>query len=625
MSGICGIINFKDKLVRESEIRKMMHIMKHRGPDGEGLFLEEIVGFGFVNLKIIDFNSSVNQPIVSADKRYILIYDGQIFNYSELKNELRSIGYIFSTDTDAEILLNSYIEWGEECLHKFNGMWAFVIYDLHKKSIFAARDRYGMKPFYYYQTDEYFAFASEIPPLLSLFKHKPDPDYQSIFDYLVFNRTDQTERTFFDKIRKLQHGHKLVISFVDYPEAGIHQSQVINHHFDIVKWYDIGKKASVTRGFKDPGQFRELLSISIGQRLRSDKPVGVCLSGGLDSSSIVSLLLKGHETNKVLTFSAVYGKRKYGDESEFINEFKPFLKNMFFAMPSADSLYDDIETFIRAHAEPVPSTGVYAQYKVMELASEKVVVTLDGQGADEALAGYHYFFGYFFKNLMKQWHLSKLSSEVYYYLMRHKNIFGLTTLLYFLLPENLKTRLRISEKGYLNSEFINEYKGASTVTKNLYSSDNLKNALIEHFEYKLEHLLKWADRNSMWFSLEARAPFLDHRLVEKTLATSEDFLIKKGYTKTILRESMRGILPEKIRRRTDKIGFGTPQDEWFRHKVWEKVVQEFLSSNTLKSRNIINTNNAKVLYYHHLHKRKNISKEIWKWINLEMWFRYFID
>lgn len=616
MCGICGIINFKNETVQEAPVRKMMQIMKHRGPDDEGVFLEENVGLGFVRLSIIDLSPAGHQPMSSHDERYVIVYNGEIYNYIELRNDLKSLGHSFKTNSDTEVLLASYIEWGEDCLHRFNGMWAFVIYDRIQKRIFAARDRYGIKPFYYCMTNDFLAFASEIPPLLSLLKTKPKPDYQSIFDYLVFNRTDQTERTFFEEIKKLQHGHSIEFKV---------QGSRFKVQSSIKRWYNLKERVSQSVGFKDPEEYRQLLSSSIGLRLRSDVPVGVCLSGGLDSSSIVSILLKDYNKSDLNTFSAVYETGQAGDETEFIKEFSPFLKNMFYTTPSAEMLDVDLLNFVRAQAEPIPETGVYAQFRIMKLASEQVTVTLDGQGADEELAGYHYFFGFFFKDLLKQLRLRKLSSEMMYYLVRHKSIYGLKTFIYFLLSERSKTRLRVDEKGYLDPDFVRRFSGTNSIAGDLYNSGSLNDALINHFEYKLEHLLKWEDRNSMWFSLEARVPFLDYRLVEKSLATSGEMIIRKGWTKHILRESMRWTLPEKIRARKDKIGFGTPQADWFRTKGWDRKIVDIVLSNSFRERRLIDPDKALKIYKEHLFHKRDASKEIWKWVNLELWFHSFID
>jgi asparagine synthase (glutamine-hydrolysing) len=619
MCGICGIIRFDKKPVQEASIRKMMQIMKHRGPDDEGVFTDDNGALGFVRLSIIDLSLSGHQPKLSQDERYVIVFNGEIYNYIELREELIREGVFFNSQTDTEVLLNAYLNWGEDCLNHFNGMWAFAIYDREKETTFIARDRFGIKPLYYLYTKEYFAFCSEIPPLLPLLDKKPTPDNQSIFDFLVFNRTDQTERTFFSEIKKLQHGCKLTID-------GSSQQSIINdQQLKIVKWYDLRDRVLKTEGFKSPEEFKDLFSSAIGLHLRSDVPVGVCLSGGLDSSAIVSILL--HDLNKsdLNTFSAVYNKGQIGDETEFINEYKTSIKNMFFTSPDGDSLKEDLSQFVKAHGEPIPSTNPYAQYKVMKLAQGKVVVTLDGQGADEELAGYHYFFGFYFKDLLIHGRLTKLCIELYHYLTIHRSLMGIKSFLFFLLPKRLRTKARVNEKGYLIADFVNQYKNSNLVTGNIYGSKSLADALLDHFEYKLEHLLKWEDRNSMWFSLESRLPFLDFRLVEKTLATKSDWKIKNGMTKFILREAMNGILSEKIRLRRDKIGFETPQDEWLREPIWQNIIKEILFSESFRARNLIDPKLTQELYQKHILGEINVANEIWKWIHLELWFREFID
>ncbi len=610
MCGICGIIRFDHQTVSQAPLKSMMQIMKHRGPDDEGMFIDENVGLGFVRLSIIDLSPAGHQPMLSDDKRYIMVFNGEIYNYIELREELIKKGHHFNTQTDSEVLLKSYIEWGESCLNRFNGMWAFMIFDRQLNKCFVARDRFGIKPFYYILNENFFAFCSEIPPLISILDHKPKPDYQSIFDFLVFNRTDQTESTFFFEVKKLQHAQQLSIT---------------NSILSTKKWYNLRERVLSTDAFKTPLEFKELLSSSIGLRMRSDVPVGVCLSGGLDSSSIVSVLLMDYYIKDLKTFSAIYQKGQFGDETEFIQEYEPFLQNMFYTTPDASSLKNDLHEFIIAHGEPIPATGPYAQYKVMKLAKNNVVVTLDGQGADEMLAGYPYFFGYYFKELIKKGHLGRLCKQIFKYITLHRSLIGIQSLIYFLLSAKIRIKLSIINKGYLNKEFINKYKGRTAISSHLHESESLNDALIDHFEYKLEHLLKWEDRNSMWFSIEARVPYIDYRLVEKILASPSELKIKNGMTKTLLRESMKGILPEKIRIRIDKIGFGTPQAEWFRTEQWQKIVIDILKSESFKNRNLIDANKAIEQYNKHLNGKIDIAQEIWKWVHLELWFRQFID
>lgn len=625
MCGICGIFHFDNTFVSDKNIKLMINIIKHRGPDDEGIFLDNNVGLGFVRLSILDLSPKGHQPMFDESGRFVIIHNGEVYNYLELREELKNAGYVFNSDTDTEVVLKSYIYWGESCLERFNGMWAFAIYDKKENVLFISRDRYGIKPFYYYLDNNKFIFASEIPPILSVLNQKPSPNYQVIFDYLVFNRTDQTENTFFKNIRKLQHGHCMKITNNDVFVKNKDSWHSLAPNVLLKKWYNLRERIYKAEGFKSIEEFRYTFSSAVGLRLRSDVPVGVCLSGGLDSSSIVSILLKDYKKEDINTFSAIYDKGQFGDESEYIKEFAPLLKNMHFTSPSTETLLNDLNTFVRAHGEPIPSTSPYAQFKVMELAKKHVVVTIDGQGADEELAGYHYFYGFFFKDLLLRGRIFKLFSEIIDYLRIHRSLYGLKTFLYFLLPKNIRTRLRINEKGYLTNDFANEFSSKNTTSGIIYGSNSLREALVDHFEYKLEHLLKWEDRNSMWFSLESRLPFLDYRLVENLLAMNGETKIRNGITKAILRDSMKGILPEKIRSRKDKIGFGTPQDEWFRMEKFQKLTFDLLNSNEFKYRNLINTSKAINLYKRHISRKINISNEIWKWINLELWFREFID
>ncbi len=616
MCGICGIINFNNKPVSQDQILTMMGHMKHRGPDDEGHFIDGPHGFGFVRLSILDLSVSGHQPMFDGSGRYMIIHNGEIYNYIEIRNVLLKKGHRFSSKTDTEVVLKSYIEWGAACLDRFNGMWAFCIYDVQKKKLFCSRDRFGIKPFYFYKDNKQFIFASEIQSILKLLPEKPKPEDQKIFDYLVFNRTDHTENTFFGNIYKLKHGHNLCIDLK-------------NFHLD--RWYDLND--FLEHPFKSPGEFRGTLSSSIGLRLRSDVPVGVCLSGGLDSSSIVSLLLKDHQKYDLNTFSAVYGgahineNRKWNvDETEYIQQFSNVLKNMHYITPTKNTLFQDFERFIHIHGEPVSSTAPYAQYKVMQLAKEHVVVTLDGQGGDEQLAGYHYFFGLFFKDLFTHFRWRKLLSEMYQYVQKHKSVFGFQTFIFFLLPYLLKVKLRSAERGYVNFNFFNTFaRHKNNALDTFYGSSSLKSALINHFEYKLEHLLKWEDRNSMSFSIEARVPFLDHRVVEGTLAMDDSLKINNGETKAILRKSMQGILPERIQSRRDEVGFDTPEDDWFRGPEFKSFISDLFHDQRFLQRGYFDPDDSRKMYKAHLTKKRNHSRDLWKIINLELWFRQFID
>ncbi|MGE5343009.1 MAG: asparagine synthase (glutamine-hydrolyzing) [Candidatus Omnitrophota bacterium] len=605
MCGICGIVYFNSRCVDSRELRVMMNRMKHRGPDDQGMFLDGATGLGFVRLSILDLSPAGHQPMVSEDQRYVLIFNGEIFNYIELREELKE-KYSFRSQTDTEVLLNAYREWGTDCMHRFNGMFAFAIYDKKTGTLFAARDRYGIKPFYYHLDAECFIFASEERAILPFLKCQT-PNPRAIYEYLVYNRTDQGDYTFFRDIRKLPHGAR---------------AQVKNGRLTIDQWYVLQEQ--LKSPFQNAEEFGDAFKESVKLRLRSDVPLGVCLSGGLDSSSIVSVLVKAFNIEDVRTFSAVYEPGDPADERGFIDEYRSELTNMHFTYPSGHTLIDDLPRFIDCHSEPVASLGPYAQFKVMELASEHVTVTLDGQGADEQLAGYHYFFASYFKELIKGLRLLTLVRELAAYGKNHHSAaLAVKYLAFYLSPSSLKKKLRIT--NVIDRHFYDQFKLFSNLPADLYNPRNLNESLIQHFEYKLEHLLKWEDHNSAWFSLEARVPFLDHHLVERTLSLPPEQIIHRGETKHILRQAMLGMLPEKIRMRQDKIGFDTPWEKWFKSPLFRELIFDLLHSARFRQRGILNSRKCIRDFELFLMGKTDIPKEIWKWINLELWFRRFID
>jgi asparagine synthase (glutamine-hydrolysing) len=608
MCGICGIINLNGKPAEESKLHLMMEKMKYRGPDDEGVFIKEHIGLGFVRLSIIDLTIAGHQPMFSSDNRYVIILNGEIYNYIELRIELRNKGYIFRSDSDTEVLMNSYLEWGESCLHRLNGMFAFVVLDTYSNEIFAARDRFGIKPFYFYQDQNQFLFASDIPPLLRILDKRKEPEDSIIFDYLVFNRTNHSEKTFFKNVQKLQHGHSLTL-----------KSQKI----EINRWYNLHDKISYYNSFNfNENDFLEEFKSSVNLQLRSDVPVGTCLSGGLDSSAITALVLNNKQDVDLHSFSAVYKKGQKGDESEYIAEFKDKNLKLHYTFPSDDSLLGDLNNFIVSLSEPVPTTSVYAEYKVMELAKKHCTVLLNGQGADELMAGYHYFYGYYFRDLINANSWGLFLNELFHYMRNHRSVYGLKTLGFSLNPRSLS---HFKNHDFIDQTFYNNfYNKANSLLDDFYNSKNLKEFLINHFEYKFDHNLLWADKTGMQFSLETRFPFLDHNLVEKTLSAPTDNYIKNGYTKMIMRNALKGILPEKIRMRKDKVGFSTPESDWFKNKKLQRLLSDVIESDSFKQRGYFEVKHCKK-ELESLKKYNKYSSEFWKWIHLELWFRKFID
>jgi asparagine synthase (glutamine-hydrolysing) len=608
MCGINGIVKFNSQVISEEEISLMMARQKHRGPDDEGFFIEENVGFGFVRLSILDLSKAGHQPMLSEDGSYVLVFNGEIYNYIELRETL-SKDFIFKTKTDTEVLLNAFRLWGKECLSRLNGMFAFAIYDRVEKTVFAARDRFGVKPFYYFINDKQFVFASELATVFEYLKRSNvslQTNNTMVFDYLAYNRTDHTEKTFVNQIRKLPHGHTLWLK---------------NGNLDVYRWYNVSDQ--LIEGWGNPKEYYTLFESSVKLRLRSDVPVGLCLSGGLDSSSISSTLIKGFGKRDLFAYSAVYGQGQLGDEREYIQEYESDLTNLNYVYPTQNSLIDDYSSFLNCHFEPASSLSIYSQFKIMKEASKNVRVIMDGQGADEQLAGYTDFFASFFIELLKSGQLLRFSNELLSYYRNHTSMKPLLSMIYYLAPNFIKQAALKHKSEIINPAFYEVQIKESKLNEVLYSPRFLQESLIQHFENKLEHLLKWIDLSSMYHSIEARNPFLDYRLVERTLATSSNMLIHNGNTKWILREAMKGILPEKIRTRQNKIGFENPADSWLRHPFFQELTNDALKNLKESGTEYYQLKRCAKNIDMHMKGEINIAKDIWKLLHVDAFVKKF--
>jgi asparagine synthase (glutamine-hydrolysing) len=587
----------------------MLPYLAHRGPDDQGTYQDAFLALGFVRLSIIDLSPLGHQPMTSPCGNYLIIYNGEVYNYLELRTILESKGHIFRSKSDTEVVLHAFIEWGDRCLERFNGMFAFAVYDRRQRRLLIARDRFGVKPLYYAVTNGRLVFASEIRPILALMpRNQIVADEQAIFDYIAFERTDHTDRTFFSGVQRLPHAHKLLVT---------PNSALVPH-----RWYELS--AELGQPFNDATEYRTALIDAVALTQRSDVPVGITLSGGLDSSSILVITQKCLGLRDVATFSAVYGAGQTGDESHYIREFSAEVAHMYFTIPTADSLMRDLSSFVTAHSEPVARTGPYAQFKVMELASQHVKVTLDGQGADEVLAGYHTLYGVYYRELLARGKLATFAREAYHYLDKHRSFNPLLSMIMQWLPRSVQHRVMRASKAYIRPDYWHTFLPHTPVFAQFFSATTLKGALLNMVQHKLEHLLKWGDRNSMWFGVESRVPFLDHRLVERTLATPSREIIRDGMNKLLLRRAMSGLLPEPIRCRKDKIGFGTPEGAWFRDPAYQSLVRDVLHSPFFEQGPHIDTKKAMNLYRRHLAGNINAARDIWKWINLYHWHHTFI-
>lgn len=561
MCGLTGI--FCKRGITPSDVELAERIsakQRHRGPDDEGLYVDSHCVLGHQRLAIIDLSKDGHQPFESDDHRFQLVYNGEIYNYIELRHELQRLGWKFRTRTDTEVLLKAYQQYGKACLSKFNGMFAFAIYDTEQKSLFLARDRLGIKPLYYTMIDSKLFFASEIKALVCVPSLKPSINYQSLFDYLVFSRTDIYGETFLNEIARIPKGN-----YATYDING----------FRLTRWWnpeDYINKSPLEDIEEIAGKIEEIIVSSVKLRMRSDVPVGSCLSGGLDSSILVGILFTNYDVEEDYpTFTASFPGNQI-DETRYVEELNrtyPFRNIRTF--PSAKIARERLEDFVYVNDEPTTNPSFYSQYEVMRLAREYgVTVLLDGQGGDENFAGYQYFHGFNLYGLLKEKKAFRFAAELLKSLLRKQDKSAYQTLFFQVLPGSIRERLLLRTVPHLHPDFFYGYINGSRIYNEFFDVDGLNQSLVRHFQYKLEHLLRMEDRNSMAFSLEARVPYLDYRLIEYLLGVSQDLKIRDGETKYLQKKVLGKYTTTEILNRKDKIGFGTPGDEWMLSEAWQE-------------------------------------------------------
>lgn len=600
----------------------MTSVIAHRGPDDHGHFIDGPVGLGFRRLSILDLSQNGHQPMQSDDGSLRIIFNGEIYNYIELRDELRSHGFHFRTGTDTEVILAAYRQWGKDCLTRFNGMWAMALWDFAHRELFCARDRFGVKPFYYYRDDRRLIFASEIKAILTQDVPR-DPHVPSIFTFLAESQRDWDEHTFFKNIHHLLPGHFMVVS-----DSGT----------TIRRYYELPIAVGDRRP-DDTEEFRRLFTDSVRLRLRSDVPVGTCLSGGMDSSAIactINQLMKADRASTVpigerqKTFSAC-------TDYEPVDE-RPYMQAVLeatgaeqnFVFPSADDLTANLDHVIWTHEEPFPSTSMYAQYCVMRIAKSRgIKVLLDGQGSDEILGGYNAAYFPYFASLLRSGRWGRFVRTVTHHRLNGKRMTPGAWLTVFLscfpgVGSAIRNRLVLRLDNGLSDDFVNSVRGSDRHLLDVESS--LTRHLVKDMNRILRSLLMYEDKNSMAFSIEARVPFLDYRLVEFLFSLPDERKIDRGLRKVILREAMRGTVPDKILDRRDKIGFATEQDRWFQHGVLRSVMRDVFHSASFQSRGLFDAHAIRKAFDalpSGAHKKTYIN--FWACFHLEMWFRRFID
>jgi asparagine synthase (glutamine-hydrolysing) len=620
---MCGILASFTNLDNNIDTFNLaLNKLSHRGPDDFGTKIIDTNNgrliLGHRRLSIIDLTSRGHQPMNSLDLRYTIVYNGEIYNYKEIRNELINSGHIFYTETDTEVLLTAWTKWNIDCIHKFNGMFSFAIYDHFENCITCVRDQFGIKPLFYYFDENTLIFSSEIDSITTIKPECNTIELQNSYDYLTWGGYDEKNTTFYKGIKQLKPAHYININLNNFKET-------------ICNWWrpNICENKQITFN-EAKEELRTLFLENISYNLRSDVPVGITLSGGIDSSAIACAIRYLNPKAEINTFSYIAKNSVHSEEKwvDNINQHIGAIGHKIIIEP--EDIITDLDDLINCQGEPFGSTSIYAQYRVYKLASENnIVVTLDGQGADELLAGYSGFPSYRVRSLidkndflgaykfLKNW--SKWPG-------RSMNR-GLQEVLYEILPTSLRTNLlQLTNNEFRLDWFNSKYFMNTNVdtiygTRQINTKDIIERRLVNQLRRRLlghglNSLLRHGDRNSMKWTIEGRVPFLSPKIAEFVLQLPENFLISNfGETKYIFKEALRGIVPDMILDRRDKIGFVTPELTWL--KKMDKKLIKYLD--IAESIPFLNVDKCRSEFTSIINGEKKFSSESWRLINYCRW------
>ncbi|MBC7606940.1 MAG: asparagine synthase (glutamine-hydrolyzing) [Burkholderiales bacterium] len=662
---MCGIsLSIAKNTVDIQAFKAFNTIVKHRGPNDEGFVfiaqegvklqivggadtpaevwktpssyqpqttIDELTGsfkvaLGHRRLSILDLSAKGHLPMCDVLKRYWITYNGEIYNFIELKAELLQLGYQFSTESDTEVILAAYATWGSECLNRFVGMWAFAIYDTVANNAFVARDRYGIKPLYYWFSPEGdFYLGSEIKQFTEIPSWKAQLNPQRVYDYLFYAMTDHTEETMFKNVYSIAPGHS----------ATLNTNEPFNEkHGKILskKWYQ-PEKAEFSGTFAEAcQQFNRHFDSAIDLHLRSDVPIGSALSGGLDSTAIVCSVNKKLKDQGVpelqKTFSSCSHVPEF-DEKKWMDQVILTTKvDATFIYPEGEDVFKISEKIIWHQDEPYQSQSAFLAYNVFEAAKKNnVKVLMNGQGADEYMSGYNAFGIYRKLLLFKKGQFLKLYSELHGPTFLSK-MADSRFIAYHLLPKKVIRLVSKFSSENRNLHAMIDIKILGARNKHPHDKKRFKfNSIFEIAHYQmlyepLQKYLRWEDRNSMAHSVEARVPFLDHRLVEFTTSLPIDYLDGRNESKKIMVHGLSELLPEAIRNRKDKKGFITPEELWFKKDYSEQFIALFEKYNGY-THGILRE--KEVLYYFNqvMAGKAAFDYTYWRLISLGMWMKVF--
>ncbi len=631
MCGIGGIVGNLSTLNPSPSIKGMMDSIWHRGPDDAGYFTEGPVMLGHRRLSILDLSLAGHQPMHSHDNSLTLVYNGEIYNYLELRSELEKLGCQFRSGTDTEVILEAYRIWGTECVTRFNGMWAFALYDKKNKSIFLSRDRFGIKPFYYLHRHDLFAFCSEIKGILSQFQEERIVNYSFLYYFLPSGALDDGPETFYKNIYSLLPAHN-----------GLYDINTGKIKFWRYWDLDVGLFQERWQTKNPEEMMWELMNSAVSLCLRSDVPVGSCLSGGVDSSTIVGIMRK-LSSAPIYTYSGLYADKDC-DERVYVDA----VNNHVGAVPGhvfpdpKDELVEVLNKIGWHQDGPTAGPGLITQYYVMQRAAKDVKVLLDGQGGDELLAGYLPYFGMRIQDLLQNSSLTDKirAASLVMSVMRHWGKQWLPPLVNPTLKgraERLLAKISFARKNgaqlaevepsFFHPNFVKQCEDNLIIRLRPRRMDKiLGNTLYWHLaEQSIPALLHYEDRNSMAFSIEARVPILDYRIVEFALSLDDRYKINGSWTKWVLRKSAARVLPPAVAWHRSKLGYPTPFARWLREEPNKTHFRDLLFSDKLFAREIVTKESLDFYWNRHQSGKADYSWLLYRYASMELWFQNTID
>ncbi len=600
MCGIAGIILKQRSGINLAEkIAAMTNAIAHRGPDGEGFLLaseqntiphfntlqqnykrtdlnyipksnlnntnqNSFLAFGHRRLSIIDLSETGHQPMCNKEGKTWIVFNGEIYNYIEVREELKKLGHVFISESDTEVILQAYKQWGTNCVERFNGMWAFCIYDVEKQICFASRDRFGVKPFYYINNKDLFAFTSEQKAFVKAGLISPKINSSALHTYLVNGLLETTATNFFEGINELMPGNNLILD-IKKQEVKISTYYNLTDHITL-KNDNLSEKELIE---KVSYAFENAVKL----RLRSDVEVGTCLSGGIDSSAL-AVSISEITKQPLNCFTSVFRNNPINEEHFADSVAKKIQAKHFKVEPTFEGFLNEADDLIYSQDVPIWDTSTYAQYKVMELAKQnKIKVVLDGQGADELFGGYHHHFLAKWNNLFSQGNYRMAMNEIS---MSKKTI---ANPLQFYLKEKVKQKNYLNKKHF-NLFFKNEFLNSSEIKNPSVYFNSVNEQLVDDiYNTRLKSFLKCEDRCGMWHSVESRTPFADDvELINLLFSFNGNKKIKNGISKYLLREAVKDKLPNEIYSRYDKKGFETPMNVWMK-KMRQQILSEIKTAN----------------------------------------------